>query len=275
MTRVVAQRMSHPVLTVRPDERLDLVRALMLSVRRRHLCVVEEERLVGVLSLGDVLAAAPLIEWSERARSIALRELPVEGATHRPPITIAPDATIAQAAELLERKRVGCLPVIDDGQLVGILTRTDLLAEAVIALDAESPPPRVDRLMTPCPLLTVGPREPLDLAHALMKGERVRHLPVLDGDKLVGVLSQHDVLAAVGTSAPPEEKRAVLVGDVMSAPAITVGPERRASQAAELLRRRRLGALPVVRAGRLVGMVTTADYFYYLASEPGAHRAAR
>jgi CBS domain-containing membrane protein len=274
----VADRMSHPVLTVRPGERLDIARTLMLSTRRRHLCVVEGGRLTGVLSLGDVLASAPLIEWPDaRARAVALRDIPVEKCMRSPVVTIASTASLHDAAALLERRRVGCLPVVEGERLVGILTRTDVLAEAIAAIEQESPPATVARLMTPWPLLMVSPDDPLDLAHALMKGERVRHLPVVEGERLVGMLSQHDVLAAVGEAATAGEKRAVTVGEVMSAPAVHIAPERRASEAIELLYRRRLGALPVVRGGRLVGIVSTADCFYYLASSTptSADRAAR
>lgn len=263
---VVAEHMSQPVLTVKPDERLDIARALMCSCHCRHLAVVEGGRLVGVLSLGDVLAAAPIMDWTEgRARALGLREIPVERAMRWPVATIAPDASVAAAAALLERRRVGCLPVVDGEALVGMLTRTDLFRAAIAAF-AEAPnAPTAAQLMTPSPL-TVAPGEPLDLAHALMKAERVRHLPVVDGEHVVGMLSQHDVLGAVGDDAPIAAKHALAVAEVMSAPVVAIGAERPAAEAAEVLRRRRLGALPVVRGGRLVGILTTADFFHHLAS---------
>jgi CBS domain-containing protein len=275
----VGDRMSHPVLTIRPDERLDIARALMHACRYRHLAVVDGDALVGVLSLGDVLAAAPLLRWPDaRARAVGLRELAVAQAMRHPVVTIAADAPLDAAAALMERRRVGCLPVVDGAALRGILTRTDLLREAIADLERRSPPPTVAWLMTPCPL-TVGAQDSLDLAQSLMKAERVRHLPVVEGERVIGMLSQHDVLAAVGEAAPLAERHTLLVGEVMSSPAVQIGAERRAAVAARLLCHRRLGALPVVRAGRLVGIVTTADFFHHLASlsppapDAGAERA--
>ncbi len=271
----VDQHMSKPVLTVRPDERLDIARALMCACRCRHLAAVDRGVVVGVLSDGDLLAAAPSAVWpDERARAVALAEIAVESAMKKPVATAAPDEPLVAAAERMERRRIGCLPVVDGGALVGIVTRTDLLRAALAGLAREPRPPTVARLMTRVPVV-VAPHDPIPDAWTLMKGARIRHLPVVDGARVVGLLSRRDLLAAIGDRAPAHLPRPLTVAEVMSAPAITVDADRRALEAGELLCRRRLGALPVTRAGRLVGMVAVTDFLYYLASLPEHAAGAR
>jgi len=119
--------------------------------------------------------------------------------------------------------------------------------------------------MSLCPL-TVTPRDPLDLASSLMQGRRVRHLPVVDDDRVIGMLSEHDLLAAVDERALPNAKRARHVAEAMTAPCITIKAHARAAEAAELLRKRHIGALPVLRDGRLAGVITATDFLHYVAS---------
>jgi acetoin utilization protein AcuB len=99
-----------------------------------------------------------------------------------------------------------------------------------------------------------------------MKARRVHHLPVVDGERLVGMLSEQDVLGAVGVEPELARKHEVRVRDVMSSPAVQIRTDERLDHAAEILRRRRIGALPVVSGGRLIGVLAVADYFYYLLS---------
>lgn len=90
-------------------------------------------------------------------------------------------------------------------------------------------------------------------ALARMRGLRVRHLIVSDGGKAVGVLSDRD-LENLGTMAAVET-----AGERMSHPIVTAAPETTVRQAANLLRGRTIGCLPVMVGGRVVGIVTTTD----------------
>lgn len=91
-------------------------------------------------------------------------------------------------------------------------------------------------------------------ALALMHAERVRHAIVLDGAAIAGVVSDRDI-----TRARPRMGTSWLVHDVMSAPAVVVAPTTAVSEAAHILRSRRIGCLPVVHGGALVGIVTRSD----------------
>jgi CBS domain-containing membrane protein len=164
-----------------------------------------------------------------------------------------------------------CLPVLEDGHLAGIFTATDALRFAVGLLEREARQPgpiaNVSRLMTIRPLATVQPATVLADAWELMRSAGVRHLPVADAGSIVGILCDRDVLAA--SRASPETLRdqpTVLVADAMSPRVVTIQADRPALDAARMLLRRRLGALPVLRGSELLGMITVSDFLYWITS---------
>jgi CBS domain-containing protein len=117
-------------------------------------------------------------------------------------------------------------------------------------------------------VFTVAPSDSVALAEETMNREQVRHLPVVDGDVLVGLISQRDVLAASlpSLSAPSEDddrefKRHLEVSKVMRGFVETVRPDTDAAEAAGKLLDLKIGCLPVVDDRlHVVGIVTKADY---------------
>ncbi len=99
---------------------------------------------------------------------------------------------------------------------------------------------------------TVAPGDAADVAFERMRQKRIRHLVVMEGRVVTGILSQRDIATA-------EERRGRAVADLMSTPAVTAEPRTTVRQAANLLRGRTLGCLPVVAEGKLLGIVTTTD----------------
>jgi CBS domain-containing protein len=106
--------------------------------------------------------------------------------------SIAPGATVFEAIELMAQKNVGALPVVDDGRLAGILSERDYTRK-VILKGRSSKETAVKEIMTD-PVLTVGPSAGVAECMRLMTERRVRHLPVVEQDKLVGILSIGDLL---------------------------------------------------------------------------------
>jgi acetoin utilization protein AcuB len=86
-----------------------------------------------------------------------------------------------------------------------------------------------------------------------MRRARIRHLVVRDRDKIVGIISERDI-KGLGSFRHVES-----VEEVMSSPAVTASPDLSLKQAANLLRGRTIGCLPVLEQGKLVGIVTTTD----------------
>ncbi len=122
-------------VTVRPHETARHAYRLMRDHRFRHLPVVEDGQLVGILSDRD-LRPVLLSPTLARAR---VGELMSEDLT-----TVGPDALVEEAASLLVVKKIGCLPVVADGRLVGIVTETDLLGVLVELLGLLTQSMRLD-----------------------------------------------------------------------------------------------------------------------------------
>lgn len=111
-------------------------------------------------------------------------------------------------------------------------------------------------------VVTVAPVATLAEAAALMHRGRFRHLPVLEGGRLVGVVSERDVRPPPGLD--PAARQAVQerpVRAVMTARVITVAPDDPLEHAALLLYENKIGCLPVLRGDTLVGIITASDIF--------------
>lgn len=109
--------------------------------------------------------------------------------------SVAPDATVYAALELMAERGIGALPVMEDDALVGILSERDY-ARKVILFERESKDTRVREIMTH-KVYTVTPQDTVAECMALMTELRVRHLPVLEEGRVVGVISIGDVVLAV------------------------------------------------------------------------------
>jgi CBS domain-containing membrane protein len=137
----VEEVMARDVVSLGPKDRLDLAEDVMRLGRIRHMPVLEGDRLVGIVSSRDLLAASlsKQLEFDGAERRTFLRSVTVSEAMTRDPITIAPGATLREAAELLLQHRIGCLPVTrPDGSFVGLLTETDLIRAVLMAEPAAS-----------------------------------------------------------------------------------------------------------------------------------------
>ncbi|HLA65880.1 MAG TPA: CBS domain-containing protein [Acidimicrobiia bacterium] len=108
---------------------------------------------------------------------------------------IAPGASVYDALQLLADKNVGALAVVDDSKLVGIVSERDY-ARKVVLVDRSSRETPVSEIMS-AKVNTVAPTASLEDCMELMTERHIRHLPVLDGDELVGMISIGDVVKAV------------------------------------------------------------------------------
>jgi CBS domain-containing protein len=125
----VRDLMTRKVTTLDRNDTLDMVDDVMELGRVRHIAVVEERKLVGVVSQRDLFrsALAFALGYGSKARRTLLRTVHVKEVMSEPVITIEPDARVSDAAALMLKKKVGCLPVMDDGKMVGILSESDVL----------------------------------------------------------------------------------------------------------------------------------------------------
>ncbi len=140
---LVRDFMTAPAKSIARDVRLlDAVLALR-STGFRHLPIVDGERLVGIITDRDVQRLAPslLSKITQDEYNAVFENTPLERVMTRDPLTATPTTPLREAAAILHEKKLGCLPVVEDGRLVGILTVTDLLGVLLRFLGAaqESP----------------------------------------------------------------------------------------------------------------------------------------
>ncbi|HXG52406.1 MAG TPA: CBS domain-containing protein [candidate division Zixibacteria bacterium] len=127
--RVVREIMMGSPVTLRPEDTLDLASDLISLGRIRHIPIVEEGRLVGLLSSRDLLgaAASAIFGLKPRSRSALLKTVRIKDVMKKNVITVRPDTPIKDAARLMAEKKIGCVPVMDEGTLIGLVTTTDIL----------------------------------------------------------------------------------------------------------------------------------------------------
>lgn len=105
--------------------------------------------------------------------------------------TVAPSQTLRDAARLMKEGDFGSVPVVENGRLVGVVTDRDIVVRAV-AQGLDPSAARIGEVTSTGPV-TVEPDQELEDAIELMARHRIRRLPVVEGERLVGVLSQADV----------------------------------------------------------------------------------
>ncbi len=143
---LVANRMQRNVITIEREASLRRARRVMENHRIRHLPVVEGRRLVGILTDRDIRQAAPssAASLTSRERDEFMDFLRVGQVMTRRIISVTPITSISEAARLLRRYWIGCLPVVEDRLLVGILTSSDLLEVLALILRDEAEGDRVE-----------------------------------------------------------------------------------------------------------------------------------
>ena len=109
--------------------------------------------------------------------------------------SIAPDASVYQAIAIMAEKGIGALPVIADGQLLGILSERDY-ARKVVLQSRSSKDTLVSEIMT-TPVVSVGPSNTVEDCMRTMTLQRIRHLPVVDDGKILGIVSIGDLVRKV------------------------------------------------------------------------------
>jgi CBS domain-containing membrane protein len=133
--RRVSEVMQTEVATLAPGERLDLADDVMSLGRVRHMPVLQDGRLVGLVSQRDLLAASltKVLEFEPQQRRAFMRSVQVDEVMSRDVVSAAPETTLAEAAKRMLERRIGCLPVLDpDGTLMGLVTEVDLLRAVLV-----------------------------------------------------------------------------------------------------------------------------------------------
>lgn len=268
----VEELMSSPVYCIHPEDSVAHARNLFLSKRVGRLVVVEGENPVGIVTKSDI--ARRLRESAPEWRRRPIDRIPVRLVMTEDLITIRGDADVEEAIKLMVENGIEGLPVVEDEKLVGIITSTDVLSYYI----SKGYDDTVRDLM----------REEVPVVHRYhslnsvieeMEEKGVKRVVVVDAENVpVGIITVSSLtyLTMVKTSGEVPEKevkfvrksesagrriyrdvhRFILVAeDIMSSPVITISSGERASEAASLMLKERIGGLPVVDDGKLVGLM--------------------
>jgi CBS domain-containing membrane protein len=116
-------------VTLKPEDTLNLANDVISLGRIRHIPVVEDGRLIGLLSERDLIGAAAtrIFGLKQKSKSALLKSVLIKDVMKKKVITVTAETKIAEAARLMADKKIGCVPVMDDSRLVGLVTTTDIL----------------------------------------------------------------------------------------------------------------------------------------------------
>ncbi len=252
----VAAIMSKNPITIEPSLPVSEARELLDNEDIRHAPVVRDGRLVGVVSDRDLY---PTAEELSNVVSGAGPTRTVAQVMHAEFTAVSPEDTVVTAAVDFSIEKIGCLPVLSGSDLVGILSELDMLvAFAQACRDGGL----VDPVDQPCASVLMAPETvavtadtAVSEAILICRDLHARHLPVVEGDRLIGIVSSRDLGRCEAAGRADEDT----IASIMQTEPITVGPDDPTPDVAMLMATAKVSALPVVRDGKLVGILTITD----------------
>ena len=199
-TTPVVQIMSSKLQTIASHRPMLDASHIMEQQGVRHLCVAEGEEIVGLISIRD------LVRYFVYAESGPIRELddvyrPLSVLMQTSIETINSDAPVWHAAQQMATKKVGALLVQQDGELKGIVTERDLV-QKVLSQEKDATLLTVKAVMNH-PLIDIDINRTIHDASDLMADKWIRHLPVTENRKIVGILSVRDLIRMIAVRDRP------------------------------------------------------------------------
>jgi len=262
----VSQIMVEPI-TIDKDQRLSFALELLEKKGVERLIVVENGEVKGILTYADIADRLGV----SKVVAISIKRLHVSSAMTDTVITVGPDEEVTDVARLMvERGMSGC-PVVDgEGALVGVITKVQ-----ISQLVQKFKKVKVEELMTKEDILQVNPVSRLVKARGDMLAAGYSGLPVTDGGRVLGLITERMVAEAMArfTVEVPDKHRAnqvrqIRVVDAMlQQPPLVTADESIADASVKMLDAK-LSTLPVVGKGnRLIGMISATDFTRFVANK--------
>jgi CBS domain-containing protein len=268
----VEDLMSAPVYSVSPEDTVGHVKNVMLKHKIGRVVVAYEGALVGVIAKYDLAKMLESSEagWRRRHQDRTLAKTIMS--EHL--VTTLPSASIAQAAREMIINGIGCLPVVQDGALIGIFTETDLIAHFATT----SSKVQVKTVMTGA-FLTCHRHHSVNHVLRDMDTSHIFRTIVQEGNGVpVGIIthtnltfakepfveSKDIVMVRKADRAGVQKNRYVrkvlqVAEDIMSEPLITIRSDSKAVDAARTMVKNRIDAIPVVKDESLIGIISKTD----------------
>lgn len=267
----ISEIMTREPVSVPSDCSLDDAIRLFESCRFRHLPVADKGRLIGLISDRDIALATGWILASYRNTGENSGPETVGQIMKNEVFTLPVDASVNEAAAVMLDNRISAVPLLKGDQLVGIVTSTDLLR----ACRADSPgfdwkideAAKVEGSMS-SQLWTVDPDQAMADALDICQSGSVRHLLVVESGRLVGILSDRDLRFGLGQEIVSDqvaqdegrmEVPTTPLSALMATEVVTIKTGEALTAAADLMLEHGFSSLPVMKEGRLVGIITQTD----------------
>jgi CBS domain-containing protein len=259
---IVADFMTPDPVTVGPNDSLETALQAMDEYSVRHLPVVDDGGyLVGVLSHRDLVS---LTGWGllgpEEGSDDRVQWVSQAMATDV--VSVTPDDQVIAAAVEVSARGIGCLPVVEDGKLLGIVSEMDLVR--LVSENADEGQ-RVESIGV-ADAITVTPDATLALLDDLMSAKGVRHLPVVVDGKPTAIISDRDVRRAIGAGVSRDSMARTFMTDGV----VSVDAATSIREAAGTMFDRRIGALVLTHGEGRFGIVTTTDLLEHALSVLGS-----
>lgn len=246
--------MTKDVVTVDKDVDLRHVLTLMKKHEITKIPVVEDKKLIGVIT--DNIIAYKL--GSIRKKGVPASRLHASSVTDKNMETVSPDTDLEDIIKKVGEPGPTMLNVVDNSSLLGIVTKADLLP--FVKSKKQLREIMNDRIFS------VASDDRVIHARRVLIDENIARLPVVDNGELVGMISDTEIafaLAEIKRSFPVGRQKHQLdeltVGEVMKSPAVWTDPNITSSEAAEIMSKENIGALPLVENNRVIGIITRTD----------------
>ncbi|AFH42289.1 CBS domain-containing protein [Fervidicoccus fontis] len=261
---------SSPVISVLPSDTLAYARNLMLRHEISRLLVIDEGKLVGILTSSDLLKALSVPEFS----NVSWDKILVRDVMSKNVITIKINSSISDAAALMKKYMIGSLAVIDNnGDVVGLITRTDLIKAYA---DNYTNNYTVKDYMDKNPP-TISPFHPITSVFDKIEEKPYYKVIIVDSGKPVGIITKKDIIFLRKDVFSRQEKYikrdellekgrtggvryyiVPLASDIMSTNLVTVYPDEKLPEAAKVMIKNKIGSLVVISEsnGLLLGLLT-------------------
>jgi len=251
---IVSEFMTKDIIAVDKDENLKYVLTLMKKYQITKIPVLDKKKIIGMVT--DNIIAYKL--GSIRKKGVPASKLHASSVIDKEIECVSPDTDIKMILEKVGKPGPTMLCVIENDNLVGVLTKADLLP--LVKSNRQ-----VREIMNK-KIVTISPDERVIHARRIMIDQNLARLPVVNQGKLVGIISDNEIafaLADIKGSIPLGRQKhqldELLVGDVMKTPVVWTEPNMTVKDAANIMIKNNSGALPLIEYGRLVGIVSRTD----------------
>ena len=250
--------MSEDLITVDKDQNLSDALKLLRKHNVSRLPVTNHKELVGIISERDIANKL----GSSKYESMPASRLHISSVMVKDVFTVPQTMQLEDVAKVMLENGIGSVPVMDDEKMVGIVSKADFVTLATgIAFDKIA----VKEIMSK-DVTSVSPTERLVHARRLMLEDHVGRLPVIDEEKLVGMITSKDLMRAfidfrkkVPEKYQKSQIKEVLVEDIMSINPTFVTKDMSITEVSEIIIETGFNGLPVVEDDKVVGIITQTD----------------